>query len=90
MAGARRAHRTLDRLHTDFAARGWLPYRPDVDHPRPAPHSALHRRLRDALDPHGGFSQGRFATRRAAIPSVSAARRATPTPAARTWRRAGP
>ncbi|WP_327386185.1 hypothetical protein [Streptomyces sp. NBC_01207] len=57
---ARRAHRTLDGLHTAFAARGWLPYRPDVDHPLPAPHSVLHRRLRDALDPHGVFARGRF------------------------------
>ncbi|MCX4802449.1 FAD-binding oxidoreductase [Streptomyces sp. NPDC058682] len=57
---ARRAHRTLDGLHTAFAARGWLPYRPDVDHPLPAPHTVLHRRLRDALDPHGVFARGRF------------------------------
>ncbi|MGY4392766.1 FAD-binding oxidoreductase [Streptomyces sp. TE12347] len=56
---ARRAHGALDRLHTAFAARGWLPYRSDVDHPLP-PHTALHRRLRDALDPHGVFARGRF------------------------------
>ncbi|WP_208606467.1 FAD-binding oxidoreductase, partial [Streptomyces silaceus] len=56
------AHRTLDRLHASFAAHGWPPYRPDVDHPRPAAADPeLHRRLAGALDPHGVFARGRFA-----------------------------
>ncbi|MFF3934725.1 FAD-binding oxidoreductase [Streptomyces phaeofaciens] len=53
------AHRTLDRLHTAFAAEGLHPYRPDVDHPL-APHGPLHRRLAEALDPDGVFARGRF------------------------------
>ncbi|MFD9523149.1 FAD-binding oxidoreductase [Streptomyces sp. NPDC059979] len=59
-AAAREAHRALDRLHTAFAARGWLPYRSDVDHPQPARHTVLHRRLRGALDPYDVFAAGRF------------------------------
>ncbi|MGD1224032.1 FAD-binding oxidoreductase [Streptomyces krungchingensis] len=56
----RDAHRTLDRLHTDFGAEGYHPYRPDLDHPLQAQRSALHRRLGEALDPDGVFADGRF------------------------------
>ncbi|MFF0746875.1 FAD-binding oxidoreductase [Streptomyces sp. NPDC004111] len=55
------AHRTLDRLHTTFGARGWPAYRPDVDHPLTgAADPVLHGRLAGALDPHGVFARGRF------------------------------
>ncbi|MFF4248075.1 FAD-binding oxidoreductase [Streptomyces sp. NPDC001822] len=56
------AHRTLDRMHVSFAAHGWPPYRPDIDHPpAAATDPVLHRRLVGALDPHGVFARGRFA-----------------------------
>lgn len=64
--GETAAHRTLDRLHEAFAARGLLPYRIDID--RAARYQALAdpayrtllRRLRHGLDPDGVMAAGRY------------------------------
>jgi len=65
-AGIAAAHAAYDRLHREFAARGFFPYRTAIDRQDPAVlygdpvYIDLLKQLRRTLDPNGVLSSGRY------------------------------